>query len=298
MLILLYAALFAANAINSFSQKKYSNGVSDLVDTYVFSIVTGVIACLFFWCSNRFSLSFNLRTVVYSAVYAAVVLAAQVLGLLALRSAGITNSTVIRSAVSLPSIWALGLLLFRESFAWNSLISCLLMLAAGILLSVSRSKGEMQRGELCTVGVVLSVCAGLPSVFSTLLNKFFAVDLSAGTVTDSNSYFFLTNVFLLVICSLILPILCRRSGMRAADRFKQLSPKRIGLIVLSTVGSNVGSLLGVRILSIGTVSLYGPLSSALSMLAGFAVGMLFFREKPKLLPLLLTMASVGLGFFS
>lgn len=77
-----------------------------------------------------------------------------------------------------------------------------------------------------------------------------------------------------------------------------MSPKRIGLILLSTVSSNVGSLLEIRILSIGTVSLYGALSSALFMLTGFAVGFLFFHERPKRLPLISAAASVALGFFS
>lgn len=82
------------------------------------------------------------------------------------------------------------------------------------------------------------------------------------------------------------------------DDLKSLSPRRVGLIVLSTLASNACSLLGVQILLIGTVSLYGPLSSALTMLAGFAVGLICFCEKPQILPMLLALASVGLGFFA
>ena len=194
MLILLYAALFAANAVNSFSQKKYSDQVTDLTDACAFSVITGMIACLFFFCSGGFHLAFNTRTVIYSAVFAVIVLGAQVLGLFALQTAGVTKKMVIGSAVSLPSIFVVGLLCFRETFAWATLASCLLMIAAGVLIAVKQPRTESEpHGSHGALGVLLSVLAGLTALFSTVLSKLFANDLASGTVTDTNSYFFLTN---------------------------------------------------------------------------------------------------------
>lgn len=298
LLIVLYAALWLTNALGSFAQKKYSDFVSGIADACLYSMITGIVACLFFWCSNGFKLYFNLRTVIYAAVFAVLVLLIHVLNLFALQMAGITKKMVIGSAISLPTTWLIGLLLFQEAFHWNSLLSCLSMLAAGILLAFSHPMEKGQEHRRSRMAILLSVLAGMMAPAATVLSKFFAIDTAAGTVTDSNSYFFLTNVFVVAFCFIMLPIVYRGNFAHFKGYFRQMSPKRIGLILLSTVSSNAGSLLGIRILLIGTVSLYGPLSSALSMLAGFAVGLLFFHERPKWLPLILASVSVALGFFS
>ena len=95
MLIVLYAALWVTNALGSFAQKKYSDFVSGIADAGLFSMITGIVACLFFWCSNGFKLSLNLRTVIYAAVFAFLVLLIHVLNLFALYVVVITNNMVM-----------------------------------------------------------------------------------------------------------------------------------------------------------------------------------------------------------
>lgn len=299
MLTLLYAALFLSVGAGLFTQKKYGKSVSSAADLSMYSMITGIIACIFFWCSGGFVLAYNMRTVLYSAVYAVVVLASQFLLLVLYKRSGIAKTTVISSSAALFMTWGLGLLLFSEKFSAVSAFRCLLMIAAGVLIARPEMADSAAKSAPKAAGLrnmLMAALLGLTETCAALLSKFFAADERKGLVTDSNSLFFMVNLILIGFNILLLSALERGNLRNTVEKLRKFSLKQTALIIGSTVSSNVTSLLGVRILALGSMSLYAPMNSALKLIAGFAVGRIFFREKPGILPAVLATASVLLGF--
>lgn len=301
MLFLLYSLRFAVAGLAIFAQRKYSHSVHGIFDLSVYSVVTGIIASIFFWCTGGFHVALNTRTLVFSAVYAAIALTAQWLGILSLKKNGIAVTSVVSSSVSLLVTWLMGIMLFDERFTIVSMVRCLLMLASGILIAApdkpdlpEKTAAGKKRPEI-SKNLLIPVLMGINSTLAVLVSKFFAIDLEKELVTDSNSFFFMTNIFIILVNLVILPLSAKRERESVLTHLRSLKPKQYLLIATSTVTSNVESLLSILILSIGTVSLYAPLSSAHTLIAGFAVGMIFFKEKPRVVPIILATASVLLG---
>ena len=110
---------------------------------------------------------------------------------------------------------------------------------------------------------------------NTVITKYYAIDTR---VCNANSFFFFTNVILAVGNLLLVAVdLVKNSG-----GLKDIAPlfKPLNFLSLSgnTVCSNVGSLVGILIISQMDVSVYSPISSAIGILAGF-LGSLVFRQK-------------------
>lgn len=329
MLFLLYSVRFAVSGLMIFSLRKYSRSVHGIFDLSVYSVITGIIASVFFWCTGGFHIAINTRTLFFSAAYAAIALASQWLDILSLEKNGIAVTSVVSSSISLITTWLMGITMFSEDFTIISALRCLLMLLSGILIALpdnalmnrsgaatdkpdtsanaaltdkpdasanaASGSGTAKSRQKISGSVIIAVFLGINSTLAVLASKYFALDLDKGLVTDSNSFFFMTNILIILINLIILPLSAKRENAGVLTRLRSLKPKQYLLIATSTVTSNIESLLAILILSIGTVSLYAPLSSALTLIAGFAVGIIFFREKPRVIPIILAVASVLLG---
>lgn len=174
MLTLLYAALFLSVGAGLFTQKKYGKSVSSAADLSMYSMITGIIACIFFWCSGGFVLAYNMRTVLYSAVYAVIVLASQFLLLVLYKRSGIAKTTVISSSAALFMTWGLGLLLFSEKFSAISAFRCLLMIAAGVLIARPETADSAAKSAPKAAGLrntLMAALLGLTETCAALLSK-------------------------------------------------------------------------------------------------------------------------------
>ena len=143
------------------------------------------------------------------------------------------------------------------------------------------------------------MCLGMTAlgVGCTLVAKYFAKDLNAGRVTDQNSFFFLTNVFILA-CGLCTIATTQKFSVKSVIKeFKSVSPFNYLMIVLNVVSSNMGSILQMLIFREGDLVLYAPLSSALGLLAGEVVAVAFAKEKPRILATILALSSVLVVLF-
>jgi drug/metabolite transporter (DMT)-like permease len=141
------------------------------------------------------------------------------------------------------------------------------------------------------IGIIICIVASLSGLLATVTSKAFASD---ERVSDTNSLFFFTNVIMIAL-SLIFVFIFKKAG-KANEASDKLKLWQYGMIFLTTLASNIASLLQVLILETGNVSMYAPLSGALSLMAAQTVSVLY-REKIKPLPLLLAISAVILGIF-
>lgn len=297
MAFLYYLGLFLCSAASTYSVQKYSRASRNFADIWIYTALTGLIAMGVFWVMSGFSLSFNLPTVIYSLIYGMLVLVIHFSNLLSLRYMGITQAALCSSTLTLVLSLLSGVLLFAEQANFITVGRILLMLAATWLAVLRKDVSPAvlipgKKGRFF-LGICLRLICSAASVGATVVTKYFAMDTG---VTDTNSFFFMTNVVLTVISLLSLAMFCRGDARGAARELKSIGLARYGAIVLNTVASNLSSTLTVLILATGSVSYFTPVSGALGIIATESVAVLIAREKPNIIPIILAALAMLLGF--
>ena len=206
---------------------------------------------------------------------------------------GIAESGVCKSSISLVVTAISGYVLFSENVTLLSLIRIALMLGAtfAVYYNTKTDKSLPSGNKTRLIGIVLCIIAAFGGVIATVTSKAFANDTR---VTDTNSFFFLTNVIIVVFSALVVLIL--NISSRKREKSDRIKPWQYGMIFVTTIMSNISSVISVLILESGDVSLYAPLSGALNLVSAQTVSV-FYREKIKPLPLILAIFAVILGIF-
>ena len=295
MLPLYYLGLFLCSATSTFATQKYGRNTKSYRDIFVFAIVTGILAMTIFFFLTGCTLEFSLRSILYAAFYALLVLASYFTRLPVYRYMGIAEVGVITSGGSLLFTMLLGILLFNETFTIFTGLKLGLMLGAfWFLFATKRQKNNPTIKH--ALGPGLSLCAAIIAI-GVLSSGFSKTIASDPLVPDANSLFFFTNVFTTLFASLFLFLQCKGNVASVASQFRSITPPQYFTIFVGTAASNVQSLLAVLILASDALSLYAPLSSALGILATEVVAVCIAHEKPKILPVALASTSMLLSFF-
>ena len=116
MLPIYYLGHFCCSLLGVFSNQKYARSGKKINNVHIYSLVSGLIAMAFFYTSSGFDINLNLRTVVYSVIYALLIFGNYFLTLVVLRYMGIAEKTFICSGLSLTSSITMGIVLFDETF--------------------------------------------------------------------------------------------------------------------------------------------------------------------------------------
>lgn len=273
--------LFLVSVSYSLSSKFCSNSATQSgPEGYgVYLLVTAVVACIFFFCSNHFQITATLPTLLYAMGYAAIAILCNIYGLKVLLYADGASVTVISSACGLITTSGIGILLFQETLDWLKAARIFTMLCAilCIFLDVRKKDEPAPKGKrkksLSFLLVMTALILGNSA--SVILLKYYSM---AKNVADENSLFFFTNVFMILA---ILPwsiIRLKRNPNRMADFLPMLRLKSLSAITLSTLSSNINSLISVRLIRIMDVSVYTPVTSATGIISGLATSFIL-REK-------------------
>lgn len=288
MIALLYAALFVCSIFNVWSSQKYSRRSKGSSDFFVYALVTGVMATIVFYVTSGFNIVLNPTTCMYGFIYGAVIFINYFFILETYKYMGIAESTFIKSGLSLIMLTISGMVFFQEKFTVMLGVQITLVLLTFLTIFLGKKKGAKAKGVtavgllLCFGGVVLGVLCGI-------IAKAFAKD---SRVTDENSFFFITNVFIVGFSLLSVLITNKLSPKVIGEKFVKISWFGYLLIAVNVFASNMHSLLQIEILRISDLILYTPLSGALGLLAGETVAVFIEKEKPRILATILAMSSV------
>lgn len=245
-----------------------------------FMVINGVIACCFFWLSSGLQLRINGITLAYAAAYALTVAVSLVSTLVAYRLVKIAAANILCSAVSLISGPLVGYAVFQEHIDGTVIGKILLMaLSVGTLFLDDIKKGETQKvPEAGRKWKIVASLLGLTFVglFGTLLGKAFAVSTR---VTDEKTYFFFTNVFLILGAGLVFLYCCLREKGAFRSSLQLLKPLRLLYLSGSTISTNIAGIIKIGLMAQMAISIYNPTISALGVVAG-VVTSLIFKEKP------------------
>ncbi|MBQ8893873.1 MAG: hypothetical protein IJ043_05630 [Clostridia bacterium] len=249
--------------------KLTSNTVGKSRSSFAFFLaVNGIVACLFFLISGGFRIGINSITLLFSLLYAAVVLLALFCNLKALQLAEICNVNVMNSAGGLLINSAVGFLFFQEHIDFPKLLRILLMLGAVLLIFLEKRTGKKPKPGFLPV-LLGMIGAGLAN---NLLLKFYA--MTPGTANE-NSFFFLTNAMLTGGAALWFLALQKRVPVPLKPL---LTPRSLLPFAGNTVCSNVNSLISLQLIGRLELSVYTPLTGALNVLVNLLASLLF-REK-------------------
>ena len=282
-LLLLY--LIASVATNSFAKLTSCELRQAPRAKYLLYItVNGIIACLFFCLFGGFSISVNAVTLIYALIYAAIVAGSLIATPLAYNLMSVSGVGIIRSGFGLVCTVTVGALLFSEKITPIVILRIVLTLVSVILVMLESKRGETPRekrenGKKIKARGVLLVLVLILNVIvvctNTLIIKYFTLDTRT---TDENSFFFLTNVFLVVGCIILLAAELIRDREGARSALSIFKPRAMIGIVGNTVSANLGTLLSAWIIVGMDISVYTPVMSSIGIIAGF-IGSLLFREK-------------------
>ncbi|MBE6548943.1 MAG: hypothetical protein E7670_00780 [Ruminococcaceae bacterium] len=245
-------------------------------------IINSFVACLFFGIFGSFKIAVNRATFLYSVIYAVIAAVSIISGVVVYRYASISNVNVVSSSCGMICTAIVGWIFFTEKVDRLNIIRLIIMLVAIVFVFFDQKKKESaikptmerKKGDLFSLAIIITIIT-VCGCANTVVLKAFAMSKK---VTDENSFFFLTNVFLLIVALTIFMAECIQKKGEFKNSAELLHPKKLIAIGGNTVCSNISSLVSVLIVAQLDVSIYSPISSALGIIVGL-VGSLIFRER-------------------
>ena len=264
---LLFALMYAISMTSTLLAKKFQLGIK-FTAPYLFqsNLINAVIACICLLVANKFTVNINGTTIAFSAVFGFFSMISLFFLVYAYSRISITLSSIISSAGAIIIPMIFGLAFNGESASLRLIISAILILAATILPVFFDKTVKFEKKFIWFLAIYFFY-AGLPNILSKLYTQ-------NENVTDTLSYFFLTNVFMLIFCGIGL-LFCRlKSGP-----IEKLSISLITNGGTRTVMSLVVSYLSITILSLMPLSVYSVLSTSLSLIGTALLSRFVFKEK-------------------
>ena len=271
LLLLIFMAISTTNrVINKLLGNKFPTDAQHIV---AYNMITSTIASLFLFATAGFQLQVNLTTLVYAIVYS-IVCAASVISIIAVKYADISLVGLSSSAGSLLTTTLFGVVYFQEPLRFNTVLPVLLMLIAVFLPARALAREKNKNNKL---GVLLCVALFFVGGLGTIVSKLFAVDTR---VTNSNSFFVLTNLFIFLVCTIVWFCSPKKEKKHYNPLLAFEKKQTVGMII-TVVLSNIGSLLSIAILADLPISVYSLLTSSISVIMGLILSKCFKQPLTK-----------------
>lgn len=277
MVLLLFAVYFACVVSVALTQRECSKFVcgEGLVSKAVFLCVNCIVGMTVFFVLAGGRIYVDGKVLFFAFLYAFVCIGNNIGGMYALKYCLAASVTSVQSGGNMVIASAFGFLLWQEAATLPRIAAIVLMLIALYCVFMETKKGQVQ-GEgslgkrLLLLGIAGAICAA-----NTIVNKFF-VELCGEE--HNNSYFFLTNVFMMGYALVYLGIYCLKHPFPKDVVRAVIKPGHCALIAGNTVIGNVQSLMSVLLLGLVDVSVFSTVAPSLGILSGVAVS-LILRQK-------------------
>ena len=271
--ILLLSSFLSTLGCQSFSKLSSTNIENSKAGYALFLIVNSVVACVFFLILAGFRLYLTFNTALFSLGYAAVAFISIISNLKALRLTEISNVYVSSNACNLIAVSAMGFLVFGEEISVLKIIRIVIMLTAVFFVFI----GMRNKNSNCSGFSVVLIVIVIAQISNYLVLKLYAL---APNTTDDNSFFFFTNIALILGTAVWFLKEQLTNPISIAQSKCIINPRVIVPFVLNTVCSNINSLVSLKLISRIEASLYTTVTTAICILCG-VIASLIFRERNK-----------------
>ena len=270
MLVVVFIIFVLSGMLNSALSKKFQQSFSaDFTHFISYNFVNAAFACVYFFIASGFSFKANFTTFLFAVLFALVVIASVVLGILSLSVTSIAIRGIVTTAGStvLPSLF--GILVLNEPSSLILYLSLILLVAASLIPNLPLKKSNSGFAPL--IFSLLFLVSGL----AVIVEKLYI--LTPGVVSSA-TFFLLTNVVTFLICGTVLLIKFLIHPHSRKAILKPFSKKQYMNIALQTATSNLSSLMTLFLLSRIDVSVFAIISSSLGILSGAFLSKFVFKE--------------------
>lgn len=281
---------FTVSVLTRICAKWCSNSIAEnaVAPQALYVVLNGTAACIFFFISGGFLIAVNWETLVFAALFALVCTSSILTSLVAYKLSTISGVSIIAGACSTVCSTVIGSLAFQEVLDVRRIIRLLILVAACALVTVNVFQKEKAKEEATGVTrqrqyirfAVVLVLFVLVGCSNTFLSKAF---VRSDTVTDENSYFFLTNVIMVISGAAVFGVRAMTNGKETKKALALLKPKKLLTISIHTVTSNLGSLIGIWLMGLVDLAVYSPVNQALGVLSAVTASCIFKEKQGVLL---------------
>lgn len=270
MAYLLLALKMLSDSTNTVLSKRFSRRMNtDFLHFIEYNLINAVFAAIFLFAINGFSFSMNGATLAYSFAYAGVVVLSVSLNVLTLRRVSVYLTGLTSTLGSLVISTFFGVIVLADDVTVKGMISLALMVVAVILPYIEHFKGIGKSGIL--VPVLYFIIGGAANV----VTKLFTLDTR---VTDSRSFFVMTNIIIAAIALSVLSAMLISKPKSAKDVLHAFAPRDVANILSRTALSNISSVLGIIVIAGMTLGVYTVTTSSFGIISGALLSLIVFRE--------------------
>lgn len=279
-MIILFCVYFALRVFADVMKKKVTNSfsVGGVSGSLFFVLETSIFAMLVFFVLNGFKLYINPLVTFYGFLYGVLVIFSTVSSVFVYNFATIAFVGFVSSCFNLLASQIIGAALFGEAVTLPNLLRVALMILAALVSFIGAGGFKIavaQSVKRFTYALILTLTLGMVGTLGTILMKYYTADTG---VTDSNSFFFMTNVFSALLVIPLIPIAAKRDGVKLSSLLEFAKGRRILYTMLTTANNNIISVVTILLLSMIDVSVFTPLSNTLAFIS-IAVATPLIREK-------------------
>lgn len=253
---------------NGILQKEWQRKTDKIkYSSAVYLIAQTACSCLVFIVMAGFDLRVNAVTLIYSFVYALIVMLSLVSNFVAMSKMNLMLCSVFGNG-SQTVVWLVGIIFFRDAFEFGGALSAGLILIS-VLLPILKLKGN----KTAKGGIIVGFFRTAVSASSVILNKLYATE--PHKMSDSVMCFY-TNVFVLVILLVYFAFMKDKGGL--IDGFSNVG-KKIVFAPICAVLSNLGTVLSMYVLRTLPLSTYSIITYSFGFVTVFINSKFIFREK-------------------
>jgi len=263
--------LILISACQTILNKKLQLGFQQTLTQFCcYLLLNSIFASFFLSAANGFKVNFNIPTLLFSCAFAVVVSFSLTLNLLALSRVEIPVVSITGTAGNIITTLIFGVIYLNEKLTLKLLVAALLILVAVIIpyLRLYSSKGNNS--------ILICALLFLNSGASVIVTKLFTL---SKTVTDSNSFFVITNLILMVLCLLLLIFLWFNSKENREIIKRPFKKKQVFQIGVITAFSNLSSIISILAVAKMPLTVYTITFSSLSLIASTLLSKFYFKEK-------------------
>lgn len=273
---LLFGVMVSISTVGAVLNKNFQLGLRmDSEHLLFYNLLNALFASIYFGVVSGLKININFVTTLFAIVFAIIILTSLTIKVIVLSKLSLASASVIGSAggIILPAVF--GVMYFGENISLSLIFSILLMIVASVFPLFEAEMGHSSVRDVVKnlpITIVYFVLCGASVIWSKLYT-------STPGVCDSNSYFFMVNVILVIGTSGFFFVHSLKSPKgKHTNVLKLFSKKQVMNIGIQTVTSNICSVLSILILSKMDISIYTIASSSLTLIAGTIVSKFYFKE--------------------
>lgn len=263
--------LIGITTINTILSKKFQLGFQQNLTRFCcYLMLNSLFASIFLSVANGFKVNINLSTFLFSVVYAIIVSFSLTLNLIALSRVQIPLVTITSTSGSIITSSLFGILFLDDKLTLKLLLAIILILSAVLIpylkLHINNSKNS----------ILICVLIFLNSGASVIITKLFTLNKS---VTDSKSFFVLTNIILFILSGLLLMILWFKSKENRKIIKHPFNKKQVLSVAILTGLSNLSSIISILAIAKIPITTYTIANSSFSLISSTLLSKFYFKER-------------------